>query len=158
MVNMSDDVTVENDAKTPELVRPEGADFHVPLPSGELIWFKDLSRGQRLMLDRAWGLANRKIEEISGGSLSDSDKVRARQDLIHQSNKRLWDAIDSTMIFPDDVEKVMDAMISGEIDDDWAMRVFNRGEPLSLPEDDDVEPVKTVKPSRRANAKRTQVR
>lgn len=158
MVNMSDDVTEANEAKTAELVKPQGADFHVPLPSGDPIWFKDLSRGQRLMLQRAWDLANRKITEISGGSMSDTDKIRARQDLIHQSNKRLWDAIDSTMIFREDVDKVMDAMISGEIGDDWATLVFNRGEALSLPEDDDVEQVKEVKPSRRANVKRTQVR
>lgn len=158
MVNMSDDVTETNETKTVELVKPQGADFHVPLPGGDPVWFKDLSRGQRLMLQRAWDLANRKITEISEGSLSEADKVRARQDLIHQSNRRLWDAIDSTMVFSDDVDKVMDAMISGEIDDDWATLVFNRGEALKLPEDDDVDQVKEVKPSRRANVKRVQVR
>jgi hypothetical protein len=157
MVNMSDDVTEANEAKTPELVKPEGADFHVPLPSGELIWFRDLSRGQSLMLQRSGDLASKRIREISEGPLSDADKVRARQELIHLTNKRLWDAIDSTMVFPDDVDKVMDAMISGEIDDDWAVLVFNRGVSPEIIEDD-IEEVKEVKPSRRANAKRTQVR
>jgi hypothetical protein len=150
MENMADDVTVGNE------VKPEGADFFVPLPNGEPIWFKDLALGQRLMLQRSGQQMGKRIEDIEGGQGTKLEKIKARQEIIDVGNRRLWDAIDSSMIFPTDVDKVMDAMISGDIDIDWAWKVFARGQ--EPPADDDVEDRPPSKPSRRANAKRTQVR
>jgi hypothetical protein len=152
MVNMSDDVMNENSEK------PEGADFFVDLPDGHRVWFRDFGAGQRMMLMRSGEQASRRAEAITAGSGTDEEKFFARQAVIARSNKHLWDAIDAAMISKDDIERVMDAMIADEIGMDWAWTVFRRGEPESVVEADDIEEVKPAKPSRRANAKRTQVR
>lgn len=147
---MSDDVIDENSGK------PEGADFFVPLPDGRKIWFKDFAPGQRMMLMRSGEQASRRAKQISEGSGTDEEKFFQRQDVISRSNRHLWDAIDASMIDNSDIDLVMDAMISGEIDIEWAWKVFRRGEPEPL--DDDTEEAKQPRSSRRANAKRTQVR
>lgn len=154
MVNMGDDVTVEN----VENYKPEGADFHVPLPNGDAIWFKDFQQGQRLMLVRASEIAGADRVRIQGGPGTDVEKFDALTKLSLKADKRMWDAIDSRVVNPDDIDKIMDAMICGDIDITWAWKVFRGG--VEVPEiiDDDVEPIKEVKPSRRANAKRTQIR
>lgn len=160
---MGDEVTVANSGdlgedKTSSEARPEGADFSVALPDGHVVWFRDLSYGQRLMLSRSSQQMRKKLDEIDGGQLSDREKLEARQKIVTVNNKRMWDAIDSTMVFPDDIDLVMDAMISGEIDIDWATQALGRGEADTPDVDDDAEEVKpAAKPSRRANVKRTQL-
>lgn len=159
MVNMSDDVTEANEAKTSELVKPEGADFHVPLPSGHKVWFRDFRQGQRLMLVRASELTSADRVRIESGPGTDEEKLEALTKLSLKADKRMWDAIDSRVVDPDDIDAIMDAMICGDIDIQWAWKVFRGGADVpAVVEDDDVEQVKEAKPSRRANAKRTQVR
>lgn len=147
---MTEDVTVENE------VKPEGADFKVPLPNGHAIWFKDFQQGQRLMLVRANDIAAADRIRIQGGPGTDEEKYKALTKLSLKADKRLWDAIDSRVIDPDDIDKIMDAMISGDIDVEWAWKVFRGG--VEVPAADDAEEIVESKPSRRANAKRTQVK
>lgn len=151
---MTDDVTVEKD---PHDEKPEGADFFVDLPNGHVVWFRDLKSGQRLMLSRAQEATFIARERVYESSDKDEDKVKALTELTLKSDKRLWDAIDSTVINPDDIERIMDTMISGVIDVDWAWKVIARGSTAPTP-DDDAEEIAPPKPSRRANAKRTQVK
>jgi hypothetical protein len=152
MVNMSDDVIDENSGK------PQGADFFVALPDGHKVWFKDFSTGQRLMLIRANDLTSADRERITRGPGTDSEKYDALTKLSLKADKRLWDAIDSRVVNPEDIERIMDAMIVGDIGTEWAWKMFRGGRDVDAELDDDAEEVKQVKPSRRANAKRTQVR
>lgn len=152
MVNMSDDVTDTNETND---VKPEGADFGVDLPSGHKVWFRNFQQGQRLMLIRASEIASADRRRIEEGPGTDEQKLEALTKLSLKADKRMWDAIDSRVVDRDDIDEIMDAMICGDIDIQWAWKVFRGG--TELPPDDDVEQVQNVKPSRRANAKRTQI-
>ncbi len=153
MVNMSDDVTDEN--VTP--AKPEGADFDMDLPDGHKVWFRAIGQGQRLMLIRANDLAAADRKRIMEGPGTSEEKYDALAKLSLKVDKRLWDAIDSRVLDPADIDKIMDAMICGDIDVAWAWKVFSGGRDSTPEPDDDVEQVKPAKPSRRANAKRTQL-
>lgn len=150
---MTDDVNVE---KNENEVKPEGADFFVDLPDGHRVWFKDFAVGQRLMLMRSGRQANARMKVIEEGSGSGREKLEAINKVVSQTDKRMWDAIDSIVINPEDVDIIMDAMIAGDIGPEWGTLVLRRGQ--QEPPDDDAEEVKPSKPSRRANAKRTQVK
>lgn len=152
MVNMADDVSIENDASE---AKPQGADFKMSLPDGHAVWFRDIDLGQRLMLQRSGDRMKKRVKDINDGPGSDGEKARARLAVYLQGSKRLWDAVESAMIFEEDIDIVMDAAVAKQIDDSWALKAFNRGEEASTV-DDDVEP--EVKPSRRANAKRTRIK
>lgn len=155
IVNMSDDVIDEN-------VKPQGADFDMDLPSGHKVWFKDFRQGQRLMLVRANELASADRKRIEAGPGTVEEKYEALTALSLKADKRMWDAIDSRVVDPEDIDKIMDAMICGDIDISWALAVFGGGRKVDVEPDDDAEPVKAVKASRvakkSANATRTQVR
>lgn len=154
MVSMVDDVTVANEESSE--AKPEGADFFVALPDGHKVWFREFKFGQRLMIFRAYDLtkvARQKIIEASGTA---AEKLEKLAELSLRSDKRLWDAIDSIIIDPEDIDRVMDSMIIGAIDEKWAWKVMAGGK--EPPEADDAEDVQVKKPSRRANAKRTQIR
>jgi hypothetical protein len=155
MVNMSVDVMDENVVGE---ARPEGADFGMDLPNGHKVWFRDFQRGQRLMLVRANDIAAADRQRIEAGPGSTEEKYDALTALSLKADKRMWDAIDSRVIDPRDIELIMDAMISGEIDIEWAWKVFSGGRETPAVVDDDIDEVQQAKPSRRANAKRTQIR
>lgn len=154
MVNMSEDVSTENEVSE---AKPEGADFHVALPDGHKVWFRDFAQGQRLMLIRASDITSADRIRIQGGPGTDEEKYDALTKLSLKADKRMWDAIDSRIVNPGDIEKIMDAMISGAIDIEWAWKVFRGGIDATDVADDDIEEVKASKPTRRANAKRTQL-
>lgn len=147
MVIMTDDVAVEKEEK------PDGADFFVELPDGHKVWFRDFKDGQRLMLIRAHESLVTARDKVHASDLPDADKYRELAKLSERGDKRLWNAIDSITLNPADIDLIMDAMIIGAIDIDWAWKVMARGRPLVEP--DDAEEVKPAKPSRRANAKRS---
>jgi hypothetical protein len=154
MVNMSDDVIDENVAP----IKPEGADFSMDLPDGHTVWFRAFQQGQRLMLIRANDLAAADRKRIMEGPGTAKEKYDALAKLSLKVDKRLWDAIDSRVIDPADIDKIMDAMICGDIDDAWAWKVFSGGRDSTPEPDDDVENLPIAKPSRRANVKHSQVR
>lgn len=159
MEGMSDDVIV---------AKPVGADFSRDLPDGRKVWFKDFGQGQRLMLVRFHELARAERRRIEESSMSEEKKYDALTALQLKADKRMWDAIDSRVVNPDDIEAIMDAMIAGTIDEEWARKVFagNRDIPADVDDDVEVLPVaKKVAPAKKAamvkkaaNAKRTQVR
>lgn len=150
---MADNVTVENEAQ-----KPDGADFSMTLPDGHVVWFREFQQGQRLMLLRSNDLARADQKRIQGGPGTDAEKLDALTELSIKADRRTWDAIDSRVVDREDVDRIMDAMISGSIDMQWAWKVFRGGADPVVELDDDVEPVQEVKPSRRANVKRTQVK
>jgi hypothetical protein len=155
MVNMTEDVTVE---KNENEVKPEGADFFVDLPDGHRVWFRDFKQSQRLMLYRASDASSAARIKIHEGSGTAEEKLKALTELALKADKRIWDAIDSIVIDPDDIERIMDAFTSGAVGDEWSNKVIAGGRTDPVVADDDAEEVAPSKPSRRANAKRTQVK
>ena len=106
-------------------------DFTVEL-DGELVGFRDMTRGQLVMINRLFKDAQRVARKDGAGAAS--------MNLLGQ----IFDIIESTIITEEDREHVLRAMLYGKIDLEEAYLILRRGKPEPEPDDADVE-VKSVR-------------
>lgn len=139
MVNMVD---VSNDEQA-----SKPGDFQVVL-AGRSIWFTRMNDAQRVTLNRIQRRSRREVDQVGLTEGSFEDKIRAVQDIIDRMYQRMWDAIDATIVEPDDKDFLEEAMLTRQLEMSDAMRVFSEGR--DNPPADDAEPAVKTKPARAA--------
>jgi hypothetical protein len=112
-------------------------DFTVEL-DGELIGFRDMTRGQLVMINRLLKDAQRIARKEGAGAAS--------MNLLGQ----VFDVIESTIITEEDREHVLRAMLYGKIDLEEAYLILRKGQPEPGPDDADVEVKRPVTAKSRA--------
>lgn len=157
MVNMVD-VGIEASGE-----KPVGADFKVFL-AGKDVWFRNLTEGQGIVLSKVMRRTQRLIDDVHASDLPVRDKVSEVGQLLNIMYQRMWDAIDVTIVFEDDVAFLEEAMLTRRLDIAEAMIIFSRGVPDPEPDDAEIvaapQPRKLARkalPKKSANAQRTQL-